>query len=267
MRALILLALCGSLVADAQAVIVDKTLDPTGIYSLQLVANEVWLVVRDLFGSDPPVNLPIECHFERPLPITRLDNQDRPTKILIGINSTERHWAQFAYQLGHELGHVMMNPRRTNSIIETICMALSYEVLERLHKKWGTGTPFVRTVLTDYGEEFEKYKKENDDIALARLPSAIKIAAERRNWIAVRQYLHEQLTDEDLRSDHAHDVQTLGAIALRSGPITWNQLWNLGKCTSPPPEEMRGLATLPIGPDCIRRLPMLCRIVINCSDK
>src|SRR5207249_521205 len=87
---------------------------------LEMAAYDVWSVVQDAFGDvKPPLDLPIHCHVEAKRPITSLDDWTKPHRVLIGITTTTRDYSQFTYQLAHEFGHVMLNPRRTNGIIET----------------------------------------------------------------------------------------------------------------------------------------------------
>jgi hypothetical protein len=254
-------------------VTVDKSFDADGKNGLQVIANEVWGIVRDLFGRDPPLNLPIHCYFKPDYPQTRLDDWLQPTTILIGINITESKWDQFAYQFAHELGHVMLSPRRTNGIIETICMALAYETLDRLYAKWGSGI-YSNGILTAYAPHFRSYRERDQTLTLSRFPPEIKEAVERKNWRLLRIYFQkhrseqEQLTQAEIDAQHGRDLETLGAIALRSEPIPWKELWNLGACTKPTPDAMPVLRLLPINPECIQRLsPTLCRIGRGCTSR
>ncbi|HEV1286466.1 MAG TPA: hypothetical protein VNU44_14190 [Bryobacteraceae bacterium] len=272
MRAVIFLIPIWAAPVDAQ-VVVDRTLDADGSNQLQMIANEVWDIVRDLFGKAPPLNLPIRCHFDPSRPITSLDNWTRPTATMIGITVTGAHWSQFAYQLSHELGHVMIDPRRSNGIIETICVALSYEVLDQLSAKFGSGSPRSNRVLSAYGENFKNYRQDDERAAISRFPPEIKVAFERKNWLELRRYLErhrseqEQLTQAEIQAPHGRDIQTLGAIALRSAPIAWKDLWDLGACTSPPPDKLPSFLDAPINSGCIQRLsPMLCRVGRGCNE-
>jgi hypothetical protein len=200
---------------------IDTSFRPDFRNDLQTVANEVWEIVRDLFGRNPPVDKPIRCYRKPDFPMTSLDNWLQPGQILVGINITESQWDQFAYQLGHELGHVMMNPRRSNGIIETLCMTLAYEVLDRLYAKWSSGVPYANRTLTAYGHNFKSYRENDERLTMSHLPSEVRVAFERNNWIVLRNYLErhsseqQQLTQPEIQSPRGRDIQLLGAIVLR----------------------------------------------------
>jgi hypothetical protein len=254
-------------------VAIDGSFRPEFRKDLQTVANEVWTIVRDLFGQAPPLDLPIRCYFKPDYPMTSLDNWFRPAVILVGVNITQSQWDQFSYQLGHELGHIMMNPRRSNGIIETLCMALAYEVLDRLYEKWGSGSPYANRLLTAYSHNFRSYREQDEHLALSRLPPEITLAVGRKDWIFLRKYFEdhrseqEQLTQIEIQSQHGRDIQTLGAMALRSGPIAWKSLWNIGFCTESSPDMNAVSLNSPIKPECIRRLSSIfCRIGRGCDS-
>ena len=136
--------------ADATQITVDDSVSPVLRVNLQAVANDVWRIIKDMFhGAVPPVDVPIYCHLG-PLspvtsakrPFTELVPWEHPTRIVIHFTVSDAKYDQFAYQLGHELGHVMLNPRRSNGVIETICTAVSYEVLDRISDRWMIIVPF-----------------------------------------------------------------------------------------------------------------------------
>jgi len=129
---------------EAAGISIGTDFPSKNVPGLQLIANESWSVVRELFGGDPPVNLPIECYPNPTTPITHLDNWAHPTRIRVGIQLTDQSIAyeQFAFQLGHELGHVMLDPRRTNGFIEVLATALSLEVVDRLTDRFSVPSLF-----------------------------------------------------------------------------------------------------------------------------
>src|SRR4051812_2179851 len=88
---------------------------------LRAVATDVARAVSDIFGgSSPPLNRPIVCSLSAPPPITCVDNWPDPMQIHIHITIGDRGYAQFAFQLGHELGHVMLGVHRSNGLIEVL---------------------------------------------------------------------------------------------------------------------------------------------------
>ena len=179
------------------------------------MAEDVWGIVKNLFGgAAPPVDLPIYCHrISGPRPVTVLDNDwAHSSKIVVSLTANGPVYDQFAYQLAHELAHVMLNPHRSNGVVEAICTAASYEVLDRMSDKWEMVVPF--SYMRGYEENFRKYRREQETTPLARLPE-ISDAAKRGHWLQVRQYLYthrsEQngLTQPDIVSEHERDIEAL----------------------------------------------------------
>ena len=168
----------------------------------------------------------------------------------------------------------MLGPRRSNGIIETISVALSYEVLEALFKKFGSGAPYANRALSEFAPHFREYSEDAQRTALSRFPGEIQAAVKQGRWIVVRRYLQdhraeqEQLNQEVIGSQRGRDIQSLGAIALRSGPIHWNEFIGLAGCTIPPPQKAPMFSDLPLTPACLKRLAdPLCRIGIGCAPR
>ena len=124
---------------------------------------------------------------------------------LILINSSERHWSQYVYQLSHELGHVLCNFRRNDLGVnrfqwleEALCGAMSLFVMERLAANWPIGP----------GEDGAHYA-----------PSVADYAQERRRIYA----LHSRITN--LRAWYlAHFealCETRGFVAINQPASIW----------------------------------------------
>lgn len=231
---LILVLAAFSQVAMAENITVDDSFEPPLRSNLQAIANDVWEIVKDLFDGDPPIDLPIYCHRGPfPYPLTELDTWERPTRIVIHLNLNGPFYAQFTYQLAHELGHVMLNPRRSNGVVETICNAVSYEALDRMTEKWTMAVPFSH--LRGYELNFRKYRSDDEKSTLARL-TQISSAVDQGKWLEVRRYLYvhrseqDQLTQVEIQSEHGRDIQNLGAMALRSSAVPWKKFLGLAVC-------------------------------------
>lgn len=201
------------------------------------IATEVYGIVIELFGGPPFFDLPIKCYKRSQGPITALDNWFNPTCVAIGISAEKRRWAQLVYQLGHEFAHVMLDPRRTNGIIETLCVAMSHDALHRMADQWaGSPCAWKRT----YSSSFREYLQQVEDESLDRLSMRERIR--QGGWQAAREYLmlhrdeQEQVSIAEINDVRGRDIQTLGAIALRSaGVIPWNRLIGLAvRCSAIP---------------------------------
>ena len=69
-----------------------------------------------------------------------LNDWRKPTLIRIRLDvNGGLTYAQFAYQLGHELGHVMLGLYRSNGLLEACAIAVSHEILDGLAIRWAVG--------------------------------------------------------------------------------------------------------------------------------
>ena len=64
--------------------------------------------------------------------------RDDHTPYLVHLCVTGYFPVQFAFQLAHELGHIMIETRVTNSLVEVLTTAISYQALDDLSTPWGT---------------------------------------------------------------------------------------------------------------------------------
>lgn len=206
-------------------IIVDTSFPEPERRDFQVIAEDVWTVVSEAFHSRPPLDLPIICHKRSDGPFTALNDWANPDSIIIGLSVSGSFWAQFVYQLSHELGHVMLDPRRTNGVVETICVALSYEVLDRLARKWQEKAPLPH--MNGWGHNFSDYRKAESDNRIRRL-GEISSAVSKDDWEAVREYLishrdeQEQTLLGEINGEHGRDIQALGALALcATGQVPW----------------------------------------------
>lgn len=273
------ITVCGACAAD---VTVDQSFPSSVRPYYQLLADDVWSVVQERFGAPPPLDLPIIVHLGFGPPITRLiDNRlvedwMLPKNILVEVvipGVMNLPYGQFAYQLGHELGHVMLNPRRTNGIIESIATALSYEVLDSMADQVTSGIPTtIGESLARFTPNFRIYRQSDEKLHLSRFPLDIRSAVDGGRWAHVTKYLriHESEVNEldyaTLQRTQSRDLNSLCAIALRSQRVRWNSLLNFAACTLPSTEGDPHFRTLPLRPSCIARLSgTLCRIGIGCG--
>ncbi len=258
MKLFLSLVLLAPAFCRADSVYLDDSFDESARASLQRLADDVWDIVQEMYHNTPPLNLPIYIHHEgAESPLTSVDDPTNPTRINIRITADKTYYAQFAYQLGHELGHVMLDPRRANGIIETICNATSYEVLDRLGDRVESSPVYVW--LGDYGPRFREYLKQDEKSTLDQFPQDVRDMVHQQRWPDLAAYLHQHLADMEPHKPKERATQNLAAIALRSGPIEWGPLTGLAGCTTPSPDEKPQFKILPTNPDCEERVSDLLR--------
>lgn len=233
----------------ADSVFLDDSFPEDVRSTLQNLADDVWDIVEEMYHTTPPVDVPIYVHNSAgEVPFTQVERPRNPDAIRIRISATGTHYAQFAFQLGHELGHVMLDPRRANGTIEAICNATSYEVLARLGERVRSEPGY--SWLSDYAPHFREYLKNDEKANLEQFPQDVRDMVKQKRWSEVADYLHAHLSGMDPGQPKERAMQTLGAIALRSGPVEWGSLAGLAGCTSPSAEDSPGFQILPLKSDC-----------------
>lgn len=159
-----------------------------------------------------------------PLEISRTDQspitlyQRGPAgEIRIRLNVDGRHWAQFAFQFGHEFAHVVCgNKEVVNPNLwfeETLCEAASLFVLGRMAETWKTRPPYANW--KGYADSLASYRKERLDSA--KLPGGAALPG----WFAANE--------SSLRKDpHQRGFNLAMAAAilplLEKEPARWESL-------------------------------------------
>jgi hypothetical protein len=195
------------------------------------VARDVLDVIRWLFREPPSMGWkPIVCFHNPAYPIA--DVSPLPVTYRIGVAVTDRFYAQFAYHLGHELGHIMFDPRRTNGLLEVLATAVSLEVLDVLADWWAVAAPYPHW--TPYAPRFREYRESTESSFSCGFPPEVRDAIARRDWSSARLYLRYRRADQDTAHSN-RELNHLGAIALRSAPVDWSRFVGIGSRTIPPP--------------------------------
>ena len=216
----------------------------------------MWDLIGEMFHNAAPLDAPIRCYYEKSeAPLTTVDGGG----ISIRVTSTGTYYAQFVFQLAHELGHVMLDPRRSNGIVETICTAVSYEVLDRMGERV-TVSPRLSWI-ADYAPHFIEYREEDQKNYLSSFSKEVQAMIGERRWNDLSAYLSAHRKDMEPHAARERATQTLAAVALRSSAIDWGQFTGLAANTTPSPTDDPAFKILPLNQDCIDRLSdVLCRI-------
>jgi hypothetical protein len=230
-------------VASAQ-ITVDSAFTESVRQNLQDTGNRVYSVVTEMFHSKPPLDLPIIV-FHNNQPITILDTWTKPTAIRIGTTLTDWYIDQFIFQFSHEMGHVMLDPRRNSGFVDAVCTALSLEVLRRIQQN--------------------PYRQLYESEVLQEFPRDITLALAEKDWPKVRNYLHDHRSEIEAQSPRYRVAQVLAALSILSGPVEWSALKGIAGCTVPTVAEDPSFRTLPITADCMAKVGDLdCRTGGTC---
>jgi hypothetical protein len=207
--------------------------------SFQQVADDTLEAVRKRFElAAPVVNLPIIIGLGTgPVPLTYPPGNDS-IKIELTLDPARFDYTRFTYQLSHELGHVMFDAYRTNGLIETLCDALSLQILDDLGEKWPSEYSDY-AAWRDFAPNFHAYRISQVESHLKRLPIDIQRAIEQRHWQDVTAFLKHHRTDleHDPYGEQGLALRTLSALALLSRPVPWKELVGIARLTTPDPEH------------------------------
>lgn len=129
-----------------------------------------------LLSNVPDLRLPpIEVSRSRTSPIT-LFQRGPGGEIRVQLNVEDRHWAQFSFQFGHEMGHILCGtadyPNPNLWFEETVCEAASLFALGRMAERWKTRPPYPNW--KDYAASLQKYRDER--MATAKPPEGTPFA-------------------------------------------------------------------------------------------
>jgi len=225
-----LVAICGSvLLAGPGAPAQEPARDPLELR----VAEEGWgdadpgdirqvlrSAGRALLLQIPDLPLPtIEVSRSRKGPITLFERWPKGEfRVLLDVEG--RGWAQFAFQFGHELCHIVCgcvdhaNPDLWFE--ESLCEASSLFVLGRMAEEWTVRPPYANW--KDYAPALQKYREER--LALQKLPEGVTLA----EWFREKE--------ATLRRDpHQRPLTGVAASALlplfETAPEHWAALTSL----------------------------------------
>lgn len=219
--------------AEPAAIRVDDTYPVGQRGDFQAVAEDVWRQVRRHLPTEPPAGeRPIRISYRAAEP-PQCDPSD-PREYRIYLNATDRRYAQFVYQLAHELGHVVLDPRRTHAVAETLAEAISLQVLHDLAVQWETEPPYDHW--QPYAPHFASYRRQTERTWLKAFPPEVAAAVEAGRWDSVALYLRWRLDEQDRRVVQ-RDLNGLAAMALLSDDVDWPQFAGLAGRTIPSAEQ------------------------------
>ncbi len=112
-------------------------------------------ITRHLVAIDETLISPEPFLGRKPFVVRRsTDGMPRATigeqEYIVRVCPETRWYAQFAYQLGHELGHYWIGPYSTSQFQESVCTALSLAAMDELAKQWEDPPPRLSRL---YGRE------------------------------------------------------------------------------------------------------------------
>src|SRR5262249_54048185 len=171
------------------------------------------------------------------------DATSDPKTYRIYLTVTERYYSQFAYQLAHEFAHVMLDPRRTNGLVEVLAVAFSLEVLDAMARRWQGQAPFPNW--KSYAPGFVKYRQRTEKSHLETFPLAVQAMVERKSYEDLGLYLRHRRTQLETEAGN-RDLQHLASITLLAKGVKWRDLVGVAGLTDPPPaKDARFPADLP----------------------
>lgn len=176
---------------------------------LFLAARSAAEAFSALFSVPPPAGpRPITVLYRAEGPLT--DSTSDPTQYQVYLSVTDRCYAQLVFQLGHELCHILADPRRTNWFVESCCETASLVLLRRTSKLWASNPPC--TYWSSYAPEFQQYAQNR--IRQAKETEAPNVEQKK---VIIAEML---------------------CPLFEEGQENWNALSFLGQASTPPPASL-----------------------------
>lgn len=206
-----------------------------------LVAWDVVRIVGKMFdGTSPPINKPIVCWIGAPLPLIDATSDHRFIFIRIALTNEDlrqRNYCRFAYQLSHEMGHLYLDPRRSNGLIETLSDSIAYQTLAELSHLWKS-RPGGRDDITSYAPLFLTYREMKTAEKMKTLPPEMMAHLKSGRIAAVRSYLELQTQELD-KSPYNVRGLALRSLAAEVFPQekSWKQFVGIAGLTVPSPSQ------------------------------
>jgi hypothetical protein len=200
---------------------------------LAVLAADTIACCRELWPGAPPAGeRPIVLYHRAAGPLTDATSDPKTYRIYLSV--TERYYSQFVYQLAHEFAHVMLDPRRTNGLIETLAVAFSLEALDAMTRRWKVKAPYPNW--KGYAPEFAKYRRLTEKSHLDRFPLGVQVMVERKSYDDLGLYLRHRRAK--LENDAGErDLQHLASIAILAKGVRWRDLTGVAGQTDPPPSK------------------------------
>ena len=186
-----------------------------------VVINETMVAPEPFMGSRPFV-------LKRPA-----DGTPRATvgerDYIVFVCPNKNWYAQFAYQIGHELGHFWIGPNSSSWFKESICTGLAFIALEELAKQWADQPAATKQSVwgkdmrsyhdwVSFRPQFDKLGLKNMDAAMAwarkKGPELVKVGA-------------------GSKRDEEWAMAKVIERVLRRHPGQWGALKALGKVDGP----------------------------------
>ncbi len=147
-----------------------------------------------------------------------------PHAYLVHLTCLEtRHYCQIMYQLGHELGHVWADPRRSGGwFAESVMEAMALATLAHMETKWRTDPPYPNW--KPYADEIRRYR-------LAQVKRSLeRVGLEHPGHVA--DWVRDELPARLARGETGRPTQHVAAVliygCMNRHPKAWSALVSLG---------------------------------------
>ena len=137
-----------------------------------------------------------------------------------------RDYCLLTYQLGHELAHAYIDPRRANWFIESAATAVSLICLTEMGERWKTNAPLA--AWQSWAHHFPEYRQQivTNRLAELRLQSVEEVP----EWVRAQLPALIAAGRVDRAAQHACALRI--EAVLRKQPASWGALCRLGLATT-----------------------------------
>ncbi len=200
-------------------------------FSDEGLRRDVTAVCRDVVeaaekrvNKPPPLGIKPIIIQKAPDDTPRAVTNGLPREYIINLTCLgSRDYCRIAYQLGHELGHVYVDPQKDNWFIESVATAMSLVALSDMHAKWSHDPPFPSW--RSWARHFPEYREHAVD-------EQLKVLGLNSSETTLKRWLRSRGPKKLGERPEQHACALIIASVLDKHPQSFGAITSLGAATS-----------------------------------
>lgn len=217
--------------------ILDWSHDPKPARDIEVVTRSTLSEFNRIFTADPLAGKrPIHVSYRSDGPFNDSTKDTNVYSIYLAVR--DRAYPQLSFQLGHELCHIIADPRSTNWFVESCCDMVSLILLRRMSKVWDCKPPFRNW--SDYAPRFEEYAQNHIHQAITKVfqSESLPYQSQVHKWLAsVNSSFRPCPTWRERNVIIAEMLRPL----FEESRANWDSLRFLGQASASPPVNLTDL--------------------------
>jgi hypothetical protein len=188
------------------------------------VCNNIVQIVEKRVGKPPPMGTKPIIIQKAADGVPRALVNGLPREYIINVTCLDSpDYSRLTYQLGHELGHIYVDPTKDNWFIESMAATVSIAALSDMGDKWTNDPPF--TNWKPWAHNFYDYRQRSTDGML----ESIKLKSDE---ISLKRWLRSRTTKNLEARPEQYACALIITSVLSKYPQSFGAITSLGAATS-----------------------------------